>query len=157
VLLILTVSAYQYIQSRIQYLFYRPVEVTRGPWQALDPGKPVEEPLTFEVVQEGTGAVVEVGDLVQLSLWWRSATREDKYLRDWWVWVGFRTAEETPFYAMNPGLLNTLIGQREGTVMKFMESPSYIEEGGGRGKWKLQATMLERCISIPSEASTITH
>jgi hypothetical protein len=114
------------------YMFFRPVQVTCGPWQVLDPGRPVDDPLRFEVVQEGTGPMVEPGDLVQLSLWWRSATREDKYLRDWWVWVGFRTAEETRFYAMNPRLLNTLVGQKEGTAMKFTESPSYIEEGGGQ-------------------------
>jgi len=128
ILLVLAVSAYQYIQ----YLFYRPIEVTRGPWQVLDPGRPVEKPLAFEVVEEGIGPVVEAGDLIQLSLRWRSAQRRDyDYTRDWWVWIGFRTAEETPFYAMNPRLLNTLIGQREGTAMKFTESPSYIEEGGG--------------------------
>jgi hypothetical protein len=115
------------------YLFYWPDQITPGPWQALDPGKPVEEPLKFEVVQEGTGTVVEVGDLVQLTLHWRSAQRrENDHTTVWWVWVGFRTAEETPFYAMNPRLLNSFIGQKEGTVMKFTESPSYIEEGGQR-------------------------
>jgi hypothetical protein len=130
ILLVLSVSVYQYIQY-VRYQFYRPLEVTHGPWQVLDPGKPVDDPLKFEVVQEGTGAVVEVGDLVQLSLWWRSVTREDKFLRDWWVWIGFRTAEETLFYAMNPRLLSTLVGQREGAVVILAESPSYIEEGGG--------------------------
>jgi hypothetical protein len=128
ILLVLSVSAYQYIQ----YLFYRPMEVTRGPWQVLDPGKPVEEPLKFEVEREGAGPVVEVGDLVQLTLHWRSAQRRDyDYTRDWWVWIGFRTAEETPFYGMNPRLLSTLIRQREGAAVIFTESPSYIEEGGG--------------------------
>jgi hypothetical protein len=131
VLLILAVSAYQYIQYRIQYLFYRPIEVTRGPWQVLDPGKPVE-PLEFEVMEKGKGPVVEPGDLVQLSLqWWSAQRRENDHTTVWWVWVGFRTVEETPFYAMNPQLLSTLVGQREGGGLRFTESPSYIAEGGG--------------------------
>jgi hypothetical protein len=32
---------------------------------------------------------------------------------------------------MNPRLLSAFIGQREGTAVKFTESPSYIEEGVG--------------------------
>jgi hypothetical protein len=49
------------------YLFYWPIEVIREPWQALDPGEPVKQPLKFEVVEEGTGPAVEVGDLIQTS------------------------------------------------------------------------------------------
>jgi hypothetical protein len=49
------------------YMFYRPIEVTREPWQVLDPGQPVE-PLKFEVVEAGSGPVVEPGDLIQVSL-----------------------------------------------------------------------------------------
>ena len=41
-LIVLTVAV-------LWYMFYRPIEVTRGPWQVLDPGQPVE-PLEFEVV-----------------------------------------------------------------------------------------------------------
>jgi hypothetical protein len=156
ILLVLAVSAHQYIQ----YLFYRPIEVTRGPWQVLDPGRPVEKPLAFEVVQEGAGPVVEVGDLIQTSHWhWsikekRIEQRDD----DWWMWVGFRTAEETPFYAMNPRPLAALVGKREGTAMKFTESPSYIEEGGGLDKENVRALQPPgRCISIHSEATTVTQ
>jgi hypothetical protein len=117
----------------ILYLFYWPLQVTRGPWQVLDPGRPADDPLKFEVVQEGTGPVVEAGDLVQISRWRWSPEEERIEQRDddWWVWVGFRTAVETPFYAMNPQLLSALIGQREGAAVKFTESPSYIEERGG--------------------------
>jgi hypothetical protein len=135
---------------RVQYqLFYRPIEVTRGPWQVLDPGRPTEKPLKFEVVQEGTGPVVEAGDLVQLSLLWRSAQRRDyDYTRDWWIWIGFRTAEETPFYAMNPRLLAALVGKREGTAMKFTESPSYIEEVGGQRGMKRSDTSAAGTVYI---------
>jgi hypothetical protein len=55
-------------------MFYRPIDVTRGPWQVLDPGLPVA-PLKFEVVQEGSGPVIERGDLIQITL-------SDHYYRD---------------------------------------------------------------------------
>jgi hypothetical protein len=125
VLLILTVSAYQYIQSRIQYLFYRPVEVTRGPWQVLDPGRPVDDPRRFEVVQEGTGTMVEPGDLIWVSMWFWSPERNEIEQRndDWWIWVGFRTEKDTPFHSINPKLLSAFVGMKEGGV-RFFE-PSY--------------------------------
>jgi hypothetical protein len=111
---------------RVQYqLFYRPIVVTREPWQALDPGRPVD-PLKFEVVQEGSGAIVEPGDLIQISLWWWSAAENTFKQRneDWWIWVGFRTRKETPFYALyHPRLVSAFIGQREGSGVKFTESP----------------------------------
>ncbi|GHU37610.1 hypothetical protein AGMMS50256_35770 [Betaproteobacteria bacterium] len=100
----------------VYYLFYRPIEVTREPWQVLDPGRPVAPSLKFEVVQEGGGAVVEVGDLIQISRWRGSI--DDKKIEqrddDWWIWVGFRTEEETPFYGMNPRMVSALVGQKEG-------------------------------------------
>jgi hypothetical protein len=65
VLLLLAVGAH----LRIQYLFYRPIKVPPGSWQVLDPGQLVE-PLKFEVVEEGSGPVIEAGDLIQISLWW---------------------------------------------------------------------------------------
>jgi hypothetical protein len=97
------------------YMFYRPIEVTRGPWQVLDPGKPVE-PLKFEVMEEGTGTVVEVGDLVQISRWHWSPEEERIEQRDddWWIWIGFRTEKETPFYSINPRLLSAFVGLKEG-------------------------------------------
>jgi hypothetical protein len=126
ILLVLSVSAYQYIRYQIQYLFYRPMEVTRGPWQVLDPGKPVEKPLKFEVVQEGTGAMVEPGDLIWVSMWFWSRENDVIEQRDdnWWIWVGFREKEETPFHSIDSSLLSAFIGQREGGGVRFTESPS---------------------------------
>jgi hypothetical protein len=124
---VLALLVYQYIH----YHFYRPIEVTYGPWQVLDPGNPVDKPLKFEVVQEGDGPVVEPGDLVQLTLQWRSAQRREyDFTRDWWIWIGFRTEDETPFYAMNPRLLSALVGQKEGGRVRFLESPSKDESAG---------------------------
>jgi hypothetical protein len=127
--LVVSILVYQYIQYRIQYRiqyqynFHRPIEVTYEPWQVLDPGRAMDKPLKFEVVQEGTGPLVELGDLVQLTLWWRSATGEDQRFGDsWWIWIGFRTKDETPFYGMNPRLLSALVGQRERGKIKFLES-----------------------------------
>jgi hypothetical protein len=129
-LVALPVSAYQ-LHQYIQYLFYRPMEVTRGPWRVLDPSRPGNKSLKFEVIQkseiiqEDVGQVVEIGDLVQISLWWRSDTGEEQRLgNDWWVWIGFRTKEETPFYAMDPRLSGALIGQKEGSRLRLVESPT---------------------------------
>jgi hypothetical protein len=98
------------------YLFYRPIEVTRGPWQVLDPGKAVALPLKFEVVQEGRGAVIEPGDLVQISMWFWSPENNSIEQRDddWWIWVGFRTNKETPFHSIDTRLASVFIGLKEG-------------------------------------------
>jgi hypothetical protein len=126
VLLVLAVSiwVYRHIQYRnwYQYQFHRPIEVTRGPWRVLDPGQPVE-PLKFEVVEEGSGPVVEPGDLIQVSLWWWSNKENTLERRDddWWIWVGFRTKKETPFYSISPKLVSTFVGLKEGEGIKFLE------------------------------------
>jgi hypothetical protein len=82
----------------------------------LDPGKPVEEPLKFEVVQEGTGAIVEPGDLIWVSMWFWSRENDEIEQRndDWWIWVGFRTGKETPFHSINPKLLSVFVGRKDG-------------------------------------------
>ncbi|MDR0578248.1 MAG: hypothetical protein LBI87_12145, partial [Candidatus Accumulibacter sp.] len=154
----------------IQPLFYRPVQVTRGPWQVLDPGKPVE-PLKFEVVEEGTGAAVEPGDLVQISLWLWSA-KEEKLERqndDWWVWVGFRTKKETPFHSINTRLISAFIGIREGGGIRFFESPHQSIDAGKVyinpfGSYSLYANSktgypnTSRSIYIPtSSGHTVAH
>jgi hypothetical protein len=114
-----TIVAYQYIQ----YMFYRPIQVTRGPWQVLDPGKPVE-PLEFEVVEEGNGAVIEPGDLVQVSLltWSNIANRLVWQDDNRWIWVGFRTEKETSFHSINPQLVSAFVDLREGGGKVFGEA-----------------------------------
>jgi hypothetical protein len=73
VLLVLGISGpiavHRYIQYRDwrQYQFHRRIDVACGPWQVLDPGHPVE-PLKFEIAREVSGAVVEPGDLIRVSL-----------------------------------------------------------------------------------------
>jgi hypothetical protein len=148
------------------YQFYRPIDVTRGPWQVLDPGQPVE-PLKFEVVEEGTGPVVEPGDLIQITLS-HHYSGDGKLVQqnsDWWLWIGFRTENETPFYAIQPRLVSAFVGQREGGGVKFMEpriirtsevgwvcinpfgSPSIYVSGKGRNNDR------SRRISIPSASA----
>jgi hypothetical protein len=107
------------------YMFYRPLEVNRGPWQALDPGQPVE-PLKFEVVEEGNGPVVEPGDLIQISLWYWSNehNRLERRDDDWWIWIGFRTEKETPFHSISPRLISAFVGLMEGGV-RFPVKPSH--------------------------------
>jgi hypothetical protein len=39
-----------------------------GPWQALDPGKPLDKYPRIEVLSGGVGAGIEPGDLVQLDI-----------------------------------------------------------------------------------------
>jgi hypothetical protein len=153
------------------YLFYRPIEATRGPWQVLDPGRPVE-PLKFEVVQEGDGPVVELGDLIQISLWHR--TLEDEKIEqrddDWWVWVGFRKDKETPFYSISPKLVSAFVGLKEGGGVKILESPSksiyagivYINPFGDPRYydrvWKAGMKDRSRMIYVPTSSGyTIVH
>ncbi|GHU27977.1 hypothetical protein AGMMS50256_09020 [Betaproteobacteria bacterium] len=131
VLVSIAVHQYNQYQIQYQYNFHRPIEVTYEPWQVLDPGRAVENPLKFEVVQEGGGAVVEAGDLVQLTLQWRSAQRRDyDHKSDWWIWVGFRTEKETPFHSNDPRLVSAFVGLKEGEGVKFLESPRRNESAG---------------------------
>jgi hypothetical protein len=126
VLLVLALSVsiaiHRYLQYRkwYQYHFERPIEVTRGPWRVLDPGQPVE-PLEFEVVEEGNGAVIEPGDLVQVSL---QKLRKDNQLGqrvdDWWIWIGFRTKKETPFHSVHLKLASVFVGLRERGGSSFL-------------------------------------
>ncbi|MDR0439664.1 MAG: hypothetical protein LBI59_01575 [Candidatus Accumulibacter sp.] len=103
------------------YMFYRPVEVTRGPWQVLDPGRPVE-PVKFEVVEEGSGPWVDPGDLIQVSLWWWSnkENRLEQRDIDRWIWVGFRTEEETLFHSIGPNFVSAFVGLKEGDGIRFL-------------------------------------
>jgi hypothetical protein len=108
------------------YLFYRPVEVTRGPWQVLDPRKPADEPLKFEVIEEGDGTVIEPGDLIQVSMWFWSSGNNSIEQRDddWWIWIGFQTDKETPFHSINPKLVSAFVGLKEGGGVRFTDSPT---------------------------------
>ncbi|MDR0575998.1 MAG: hypothetical protein LBI87_00280, partial [Candidatus Accumulibacter sp.] len=118
------------ILSFRQFIYYGflyrpdPIQVTRGLWRVLDPGKPVE-PLKFEIVEEGTGAVVEPGDLILVSMWhWSPESNEiEQRDDDWWILVGFRTEKETPFHSINPRLVSAFVGLKEGGGIRFFEFP----------------------------------
>ncbi|GHU18801.1 hypothetical protein FACS189475_04890 [Betaproteobacteria bacterium] len=119
------------------YLFYRPVEVTRGPWKVLDPGEPVDNPYNSTVIHEGIGATIEHGDLIQISVWWQD--KEKKVPRskkgDAWLWVGSRKAKsemlgyrseqqrenEAQFCSVSPRLAGIFIGKKTGAMIELTE------------------------------------
>jgi hypothetical protein len=159
------------------YMFYRPIEVTRGPWQVLDPGKPVE-PLKFEVAQEGSGPVVEPGDLIQVSLKaWLTRQKRVEDNGNYWIWVGFRTERETPFHTINydfsgyrlnnTRLVSAFVGLKEGAKIKFLESPSqsiyaghvFLNPFGDSGYSRRRDARGEsRMIYIPTSSGyTVVH
>jgi hypothetical protein len=160
---------------RIQYLFYRPIEVSRGPWQVLDPGQPVE-PVKFEVVEDGGGPVVEPGDLIQVSLWYWSNkdSRLERRDIDRWIWVGFRTKEETPFYSIGSNFVSTFVGLKERDGIKFLREyepgkykPGEYETrvpgqlylnpfGASRSIWGESIGKREGNIYIPHDAYYLT-
>jgi hypothetical protein len=128
--------------------FYRPIEVTRGSWQVLDPGNPDPlrfkavrnlstgwksvlaplgtDPLKFEVVREGTGPVVEPGDLIQISLRWSDKQQKMEGEDGWWLLIGFQMHEDST----NPRLIRAFIGQREGGALRFTESQKNSASAG---------------------------
>jgi hypothetical protein len=62
--------------------------------------------------------------LIQVFLW-RWSAKDEKLERrddDWWIWVGFRTKDETPFHSINPGLVSAFAGLKEGGELRFLES-----------------------------------
>jgi hypothetical protein len=147
------------VRQEMQYMFHRPIEVTRGPWQVLDPGQPVE-PLKFEVVEEGNGPVIEPGDLIQVSLWYWS--NKDNQLErrdiDRWIWVGFRSNEETLFHTIkfdrdgpvNLRLVSAFVGLKEKGGVRFLESPVKIIQTGNAYIIKNDGTRVK--LEPPSES-----
>jgi hypothetical protein len=113
------------------YMFYRPIEVNRGPWQALDPGQPVE-PVKFEVVEEGWGPVVEQGDFIHISLcyWSIELNLLERRDNDWWIWIGFRTEKETPFHSISPRLISAFVGLMEGGKISSKTTQWHLFCGG---------------------------
>jgi hypothetical protein len=67
---------------------------------------------------------VEPGDLIQVSLWRWSAKDEKLERQDdgRWIWVGFRTKDETPFHSIDPRLVSAFVGLKEGGDLRFLES-----------------------------------
>ncbi len=99
-----------------------------GPWQVLDPGKPLDKFPKIEVIGQGAGNIVEVGDLVQLrikSIKLPEGTQREK--GDWWIWIGFRTAKETAFFGVEPAVSGVLVGLRGGAKLRFLEGKQVVK------------------------------
>jgi len=99
-----------------------------GPWQVLDPGKPLDKFPRIEVLSEGVGAAIEPGDLVQLHIrdW---SPRQDGWreMGNWWIWIGFRSAKETAFFSVEPDVSRVLMGLRERTELRFLEGKQVVK------------------------------
>ena len=116
------------------------VNVTYDEWEALDPGAPpLVEPdrraRTGEVLHEGQGPEVALGDLVELHLRTRlaSSSRAVPGARDeglGWVWIAFDGPSTSDFRTTNDTLAAALMGFREGSVHTFVthERPYYSDE-----------------------------
>lgn len=100
------------------------VQVFPEPWQVLKPGKPPENRPTLEILDKGRGAVIEPGDLVQIELKtkWGKPTPSWQSDGDWWLWIGFQDRKSTDFFAEEPWLASAMIGQRQGSILAFIEN-----------------------------------
>jgi len=102
-----------------------------GPWQPLDPGRPMHNAPRVEVVSAGKGPVVEAGDLVELQIVdWLAREGRNHDFGDWWIWIGSSPSSETAFFGIAPTIANALVGLSEGTSLKFLDaSPVQMDAG----------------------------
>lgn len=92
------------------------------PWRVLDPGKPLDKFPKIEVIKEGSGQVIEAGDLAQIHVnFSKPSTSLEIDRGDIWIWMGFRSSKETAFFSYEPAAVSSMLGLREGTVFKFTE------------------------------------
>jgi hypothetical protein len=92
------------------------------PWQVLDSGKPLNKFPRVEILQQGSGAAIEPGDLVQLHLRTRGTSDAIERERgEWWLWVGFRSPKETAFFGNTSAIASSLVGVQQGTLLRFLE------------------------------------
>lgn len=135
------------------------------PWQTLEPGKPLDKTPRIEIVTQGQGPVVEPGDLVQLQVagWHAHVNRQSDY-GDWWLWIGFRSGKETPFFGLAPTVATGLIGLQQGTSLKFLDPSGDPMDARSAGElrpspfgdpnyfsWRKYTTDFMR-VSIPNES-----
>lgn len=121
------------------------VRVFPEPWQVLEPGKPVEKPLKIEIVAKGEGAIIEQGDLVQIiKKSWSIDQNEYINEKDWWLWIGFRTQQETTFFTDEPRIRSALLGINEGTSLKFVEA---------KGNWVSAGKLRSNPLGDPADYS----
>ena len=92
------------------------------PWQVLDPGKPLEKFPRIEILEQGGGAVIEPGDLIQLHVRdWSPRQGGWREMGNWWIWIGFRSAKETAFFGVEPDVARVMLNLRQGASFRFLE------------------------------------
>lgn len=92
------------------------------PWQTLDPGKPPEKLPKIEILEQGGGAIIEPGDLVQLHIRdWSPRQNGWREMGDWWLWIGFKSQKETAFFSIELDVAGTTVGLRQGSALRFLE------------------------------------
>jgi len=93
-----------------------------GPWQVLDPGKPLDKFPKIELIEQGAGEIVEPGDILQIHLYTKRLSERTLQERgEWWLWIGFRSPKETAFFSNEPGIASALVGMRQGGLLRFLE------------------------------------
>lgn len=100
------------------------VQVFPEPWQVLDPGTALQYRPRVKILSQGTGAVIEPGDLVELALRtkWGRPTPTWQSDGDWWLWLAFQDRKSTDFFSEEPWLASALVGLRQGSVLAFAEN-----------------------------------
>ena len=96
------------------------------PWQVLEPGKPAKDALKIEVVEAGHGPKIDEGDLVEIHMktFWGTPEKTWRDRGSWWLWIGFRSKADTPFYDYLPRATSSLVGLNQGTSLRFLEAES---------------------------------
>lgn len=119
------------------------LHITYDEWVALGSEPPPSESdqraKASEVLREGQGPEVAVGDLVELHLrtWLPSSSGAALSERDeglGWIWIGFGDASKSDFGTENGELAAALIGLRQASVHTFMArdmGPHYSGERVG--------------------------
>jgi hypothetical protein len=104
------------------------LQITYDEWVALGSESPPLESgqsaKANEVLREGQGPEVAVGDLVELHLRTRLPSSSGAALSErdeglGWVWIGFGDASKSDFGTENGELAAALIGLRQGSVYTF--------------------------------------
>ncbi|MCX7148740.1 MAG: cadherin-like domain-containing protein [Rhodocyclales bacterium] len=105
------------------------------PWRALESGQAPKQPPRVEILEQGEGAVVESGDLVQVRVtdWFASAGRWHDF-GDWWVWVGFNSSKESVFFSYSPVIAAGLLGMRQGSKLKILDASLDVADHGFVGE-----------------------
>jgi hypothetical protein len=105
------------------------------PWETIDPGKPPDKFPRVEILEQGGGATVEEGDLIQLRLkFWLA--REESWMDfgDWWLWIGFESNENTAFFSSQPDVARAVLNLPQGTSLRLLEGKQIVKRVDGGQK-----------------------